>query len=130
MVVYNERWITIRWDEALKASWAEAKAYAEGEELRAGYNAMLELCRQKRNSRYLADARNLAPISQADQRWLNEEWFPQIVAAGVRFMAIVMPKSAIARLSATQILSKMNDVTFVTNHFDDIEAARAWLRTV
>jgi hypothetical protein len=130
VVVYNARWITIRWDESLKASWAEAKAYAEGEELRAGYNAMLELCRQKRNSRYLADARNLAPVSQTDQRWLNEEWFPQIMAAGVRFMAIVMPKSAVARLSARQILSTIDTITIVTNHFDDIEAARAWLRTV
>lgn len=130
MVFYNDRWITIRWDESLKATWAEAKAYAEGEELRAGYNAMLELCRQKRNSRYLADARNLAPISQADQRWLNEEWFPQILAAGVRFMAIVMPRGAAARLSARQILSTINNITIVTNHFDDIETARAWLRTV
>lgn len=130
MIIYDERWITVRWDESLKASWAEAKAYAEGEEFRAGYNAILELCRQKRNNRYLADARNLAPISQADQRWLNEEWFPQILAAGVRSMAIVMPKSAVARLSARQILSNINDITFVTNHFDDLEAARAWLRTV
>ncbi len=130
MIIYDAHWITIRWDESLKASWAEAKAYAEGEELRAGYNAMLELCRRKRNSRYLADARNLAPISQADQRWLNEEWFPRIVAAGVRSMAIVMPRSAVARLSARQILSNIRNITFTTNHFEDLEAARAWLRTV
>lgn len=130
MVIYDERWLTVRWDESLKVAWAEAKAYAEGEEFRAGYSAILELCRRKRNSRYLADARNLAPISQADQRWLNEEWFPQILAAGVRSMAIVMPKSAVARLSARQILNKVNNITFVTNHFDDLEAARAWLRTV
>lgn len=71
----------------------------------------------------------MAPVNQNDQRWVNEEWFPQILTAGVRFMAVLMPKAAIARLSARYILNRVNDTTLVTNHFDDMEAARAWLRT-
>ena len=130
MIVYEDRWLTLRWDESLQAVWAQGSAYAEGPELRAGYDAILALCRSKKNRRYIGDARNLAPISQSDQRWINEEFMPQLIAAGVRFMAVVIPKASVARLSVRQVLSKVHDVHLVTAYFDGMEAARDWLQTV
>ena len=130
MIVYKDRWLTLRWDEPIQAAWAQGSAYAEGAELRAGYDAILALCRSKRNRRYIGDARDLAPISQADQRWINEEFMPRLLAAGVRYMAIVIPKASVARLSVRQVLSKVNEINLVTAYFDEIEAARDWLRTV
>lgn len=129
MVYYNERWLTLRWDETIQAVWAEYKGYAEGEEYRAGYEAGLSLLRQKRACRWLSDARLMAPISQADQRWLNSEWIPRMIAAGLRWSAVVSPRAAVARLSVKQIVSKINNMTLVTDHFDEVEAARHWLRT-
>ena len=130
MIVFDEHWLTVRWDESLQASFAEHKGYAEGAELRAGYNAIISLCQRKRNRRHLGDARQLAPVSQADQRWINTEVFPQLIGAGIRFMAIVSPKAAVARLTVRQVMSKVNEVSLVTHHFDDLEAARDWLRGV
>lgn len=130
MIIYKDRWLTLRWDEPIQAAWAQGSAYAEGAELRAGYEAILALCRSKRNRRYIGDARDLAPISQADQRWINEEFMPRLIAGGVRYMAIVIPKAAVARLSVRQVLSKVNEISLVTAYFDEIEAARDWLRTV
>lgn len=128
MTVYDSQWITVRWDEALKATHFEVKGYAEGEEFRSAMGHVLALCQRKRNSRYLADCRHMAPVTQADQRWINEVYVPAMIAAGVRYQAVVMPKSAVARLSAKYVLAKINDVTLTTNYFDDVEAARVWLR--
>ena len=38
----------------------------------------------------------------ADQRWINEEFMPAPTAAGVRHMALLMPKAAVTRLTARQ----------------------------
>ncbi|MFO0575818.1 MAG: hypothetical protein U1A78_17615 [Polyangia bacterium] len=130
MIVYKDHWLTLRWDESLQAAWAQGSAYAEGAELRPGYDAILALCRSKQNRRYIGDARDLAPISPSDQRWINEEFMPKLIAAGVRFMAVVIPRASVARLSVRQVLSRVHDVSFVTAYFDDLEAARDWLRTV
>ncbi len=62
-------WLTLHWDEELRAPWPEVKGYAQGEEYRAGLNQVIALCRSKCPRRYLGDARYLGPVAQADQRW-------------------------------------------------------------
>lgn len=128
MIHYNERWLTIHWDESTQAVWMEWKAYVEGEDFRSGLDTGLSLIRQKRAYRWLADLRRLGPIRQVDQQWTSDDWFPRAVAAGVRFMALVSPTAAVSRLSVKQIMSKVKDIELVTSNFDDMEDARAWLR--
>ena len=128
MIYYDERWITIRWDDSVKAVWTEYKGYAEGEEYREAHEVALRLLREKRTSRWLCDARHLAPIRQVDQQWLNTDWVPRGVAAGARWLALVSPKAMVAQLSVKQIIRSINHMSFVTNYFDDIDLARDWLR--
>ena len=130
MLIFDNRCMIVRWDESLRSTWLEVKTYSEGEEYRAGLRALLAFAQNKHNTRHLGDARNMGPITQADQRWTHEEFSPALIVAGVRHMALVIPHSAVARLSLRYIVSKTNDVHFTTNHFDTMEAARAWLRSV
>ncbi len=104
------------------------KRYAEGQDFRSGLDAGLALVRQKGTSRWLADLRQLGPVRQDDQQWANADWFPRAIAGGVRYMALVSPRAAVARLSVKQVMSRVNDANLITAHFDDLEAARAWLR--
>jgi hypothetical protein len=126
---FDRRWITIRFDESVHAIWVEWKAYAEGEDYRSALDAMLELLQQKKSSRMLADCRLLGPITQADQLWTNQNWQPRSATAGLRWVAIVSPRAAVARLSIKQMVTRSTSsgVEMVTNHFDDMELARAWL---
>lgn len=128
MFYYNERWLTIRWDDSVSAVYTVYKGYAEGDEFREGHEAGLRLLRQKRTSRWISDARQLAPIRQVDQQWLNTDWVPRGIAAGWRWLAIVSPEAAVARMSVRQVVSNINTISFVTNYFDSMEMARSWLR--
>lgn len=130
MIYYDERWLTIHWDESTQAVWMEWKEYAEGEEFRSALDAGISLVRRKRTSRWLADLRRLGPVRQVDQQWANEDWFPRAIAAGVRFMALVSPTASVSRLSVKQIMSKVRDIELVTNNFADLAQARTWLRTL
>ena len=128
MIYYNERWLTIYWEESTQAVWMEWKSYVEGEEFRSALDAGISVIRQKRASRWLADLRRLGPIRQVDQQWTNEDWFPRAVAAGVRAMALVSPTAAVSRMSVQQIMSRVKEIELVTAYFDDLEEARTWLR--
>ena len=129
MIYLDKRWITVRFDESIQAVVLEWKGYAEGEEYRSGFHAGVELMQQKKACRWLGDCRLLGPITQADQLWMNQVWHPHAAAAGMRWVALVSPKAAVARLSLKYIVTKVNNTELVFNHFDDIESARAWLRS-
>lgn len=128
MRFYDKRWITIRFDESVQAVWVEWKAYAEGDEYRSALDAMIDLLRQTKSSRLLIDARLLGPVSQADQQWTHQSWHPRSLAAGLRWSALVSPRTSVARLSVKQMVIKLHHEEIVTQNFDDLELARAWLR--
>lgn len=129
MRYYDESWATIRFDGPAHAVWVEWKSYAEGDQYRSVLDAMVEMFRQKRSSRLLADCRNMGPVTQADQQWSNLDWRPRALAAGLRWVAIVSPRAAVARLSIKQMVTTINNVELVTNNFDDLELARTWVRS-
>lgn len=128
MIHFDEPWLTVSWDEYCQAVRLEWKSYVEGEPARQGLEEGLRLFQRKRTHRWLADVRMLGPVRQVDQQWINQDWFPRAIAAGLRVMATVIPKSAIARMSIKQIMSKVNEIDIINNNFDDLEQARHWLR--
>lgn len=129
MAYFDKRWITVRFDESIQAVCLEWKGYAEGEEYRSGFDAGIKLLRQKGANRWLGDCRLLGPITQADQLWMNKDWHPRAAAAGMRWVALVSPQAAVARLSIKYIITKVHHTDLVFNYFDDLESARAWLRS-
>ncbi len=54
---------------------------------------------------------------------------PRGIAVGWRWLAIVSPEAAVARLTVRQVVNKTNNVSFVTDYFDDMDSARTRLRS-
>jgi hypothetical protein len=126
---YDERWATVRFDDSVQAVWVEWKAYAEAEQYRSVLDCQIEIFRQKKSSRLLGDCRHFGPVTQLDQQWTHQDWHPRAVVAGLRWIAIVSPRAAVSRLSIKQMVTKINNTELVTGNFDDMELARAWLRS-
>jgi hypothetical protein len=128
MIHFDEPWLAIYWDDSCQAVRLEWKAYIEGEQVHLGLETGLALLQKNRASRWVADVRRLGPVRQVDQTWINQVWFPRAIEGGLRYLATVTPKSAIARMSVKQIMSKVNDTEVFHSYFDELEQARQWLR--
>ncbi len=128
MIHFDEPWLTIYWDDYCNAVRMEWKSYVEGDQARLGLEAGLGLLQKNRCSRWLADVRCLGPVRQIDQDWVNQDWFPRAIAAGLRYMATVTPTSVIASMTVRRIMSRVNEVDMLNSYFDDLEHAREWLR--
>jgi len=61
------------------------------------------------------------------QEWTDNEIFPQVLATGLRRVAIVMSADFISQLSIEQVMTETNAQAFVTQYFDDVEKAKQWL---
>jgi hypothetical protein len=130
MVHLDEPYLTIHWDQDIRAVWMEWKspAVATSEQFRRVQNAGIELLRQKGTHKWIADIRNLGPITPADAKFSSDDWFPRALAAGMRWMALVVPKKIVTKMTMKLTMNKVQDTRLVTAYFDELEEARAWLR--
>jgi hypothetical protein len=128
-IYFDEPFLTIHWEEDGGIVWTESKGPSPGgEPMRRGMEAGLRLIIEKKGHRWFGDARRLSSIDPADVKWINEDWVPRAVAAGLNRMAIVVPKRVVVTLAAKSFLARINGREMASEYFDDFEAARAWLR--
>ena len=62
-----------------------------------------------------------------DVRWSEEIWFPRMIAAGLRYIAFVVPRKVVAQMSVKLVMSGIDESEVRSAYFDDIKDARAWL---
>jgi hypothetical protein len=135
MIYADTRFLKVAWDESLRSACVEWKdTYVDGEEYRTALDKVLDLLELKKSNRLLGDGRRMKVISVADQAWVEASWLPRSAQVGLRYSALLLPKSALALLSVDRIVTKykLSDAAsaeVVSAYFDDIERAKAWLRT-
>jgi hypothetical protein len=66
-------------------------------------------------------------IKQSDQEWVNQDWMPRVLAAGLRRMALVIPKSGLALMNVQEIMSRVPGTKLDVAYFATIDEAREWL---
>ncbi len=127
MTYFDESYLAIRWDEASRCVVMKWKKFTHSHEFRTGLEKGLELAKQKAASRWLADVRNIGALPQDDQDWSNRDWFPRVLAAGIKRNALIVPTSTLHQIAMEAIRSKVEGVDLETAYFDDIEKAKQWL---
>jgi len=129
--VYLETpYILIRWDAEGPWVYVLWKAWAPSVEYRAAQELVITALRENHASRNLIDSKDSRVVTEADQRWLIEDWMPRAAAAGRRWTAIVLPTSPLGRTIAENIDKHPRSVNTEVAHFETVEDAAAWLSTV
>lgn len=126
-MVFDKPYLAIHWDNTFQIVVMQWKGFAQGADFREGLDAGLKILSENKGRRWLADLRQLGVVTQADQKWSNEDWFPRAIQAGIKHMALVVPHSALARMSVNQIMSKVEGIGLVSHYFDSADDARTWL---
>jgi hypothetical protein len=126
MIYLQESFITLSWDEASKTIIAEWKGFASLAKMQFALEKGLELIQQKKTTKWLGDTSNLAPFGQEASNWIIKDWIPRAKTAGLKYIAYVIPKSALTRMT----LSNGTAITLLESaFFDSQDGAKAWLRS-
>jgi hypothetical protein len=128
MEVYKDYpYVTLGWDDEAKVAISTFKSgFMRAEAFKAAREEFLVLIKLKKAYKTLSDGREMAVLSQETQKWVSEDWAPRVLAAGVRYSAIIVPKDFLAKMSAEAIVSNSADMT--AHYFDDQAAALKWLK--
>ena len=128
MAHYDEDYLTAEYDSDVDAVVMKWHDFAQGEDFREGLNAGLELVQNKGATNWLADLREMGTVSDEDQEWSNNDWFPRALESTLARMAIVQPESVVANMSVENIMQEVGDGNLTTHHFDDRTDAKEWLQ--
>lgn len=127
-VIVDTPQVSLVWDEELKSinvTWHGP--FVTGPEYRSHLMRILDVLVEKQGSRMLLDMRDMPVMSPDDQEWSEREWMPRSVATGLKYTAVVMPKSALARSTLRHLAKGASKIDRQRAYFQGLEEARAWL---
>ena len=126
--VYEDDVVQLFWDTKAAYHIAEWHGFAKDDRLRHAAHACMYAARERRSARWLADIGDFSVIGPDDQAWIASEFYPRLVEAGLRFMAIVLPVKAVAQLSLRQANAAYGaNGPLVFEYFGTRAAAARWL---
>jgi hypothetical protein len=119
--------VIVKWDSAIQAVSTEWQGWADKAEFIAALEASLVAIKKHHASRGLVDSLQQKALPQPDQDWVNRDWFPRALAAGLRRLALVIPQSALAMMSIEDVLSRVRGSMLEVEYFSTVAEARKWL---
>lgn len=130
MVVFDSEFLKITYDEKLNAILEEWKLYfgpkVELEMFRAPLLQLLDTFKEKKLSKWLSDNTEQKRLNEVDQWWLEENFYNEIVGAGLSHVALVNAKNILGTGVAKNCLSNLSE-TLEIEIFNKNEPARKWL---
>lgn len=73
----------------------------------------------------LTDSRLAGPVLDEDVAYFKQHVMPEMEEAGIRYLAVVMPKNKFTRLTIKEMTEEARSMT--VRYFEDIQQARRWL---
>jgi hypothetical protein len=104
------------------------RGYAASAVFRAANEQVLAAIRERRAKRILADVADFVLIGQEDQDWLNQDWLPRAIEAGLRYCAMVEPTFHFNRVAVHNVGGRIDPRQLTLAYFPDRDSALAWLR--
>lgn len=80
--------------------------------------------------KWLSDDRKNPVLTTEDITWGQTNWFPQTVAAGWKYWAIIQPEAAIAKMNLTKIVKQYGEAGIEARYFSDPDEALKWLESL
>lgn len=118
---------TIEIDERVDAvvhTWDE---FTTGEEFREGCQELLDTIRRHDKAKMLIDTSGIQAHDDEDKQWLQEEWIPKAIDAGIEYAVSVPGESVISEMEMEEFVDQAQDFPYTYVLIGTKEEAREWL---
>ena len=127
-IVEKNEFYTLKYHPEHKIIHHEFHQYVHGDHFRNCLIRGLEIMRTYGVTKWLSDDRHNSALSQVDQEWSYTEWWPQAVALGWKYWAIVSPEVTVGKMAINRITkSEELQDNLVVHKFTTPEEALHWL---
>lgn len=118
---------TIEYDDEIDAIVHTWNEFASGADFREGCEALLGVIGERGARKMVVDTRGIRAHDEADQQWLEDEWMPRVIDAGMEYAVTVHPDSVISEMDMEDLLTELEDLDYTSKMTDDMAEARRWV---
>jgi hypothetical protein len=105
------------------------RGYATSPMFRETNERVLRVIEERRADRLLGDVLDFILIGADDQQWLNENWLPRAMEAGLRRAGLIQPVYYFNRVAVENVVQKVDQNRLKVGYFQEATSAREWLAT-
>ena len=127
--VYGDVFFTARRVGNNSYLYAQWQGVQSVETVKEGGYKMLEMIKEKPCAKLLNSNRNVIGSWDMALDWAENEWAPQMRAAGLRYLAQVVPASIFAMITIENLVRHICG-EFEIRMFENDEDAQAWLESL
>jgi hypothetical protein len=120
-VVYNSQ------DKAVEYKWI---GFIKEDDAKVGLQKILETIKEKKAINLIADIKEFKGGTVETAKWVNEVWSDQLVAAGLKNVAITVPENIFGEFSNKVALGEKFVKNLKVEKFSSVVQARAWLKSL
>jgi len=118
---------TIEIDEDIDAILHTWDAFAAGQEFRDGCHELLDVIERNDKSKLLVDTSGIQAHDDADKEWLEEEWIPETIEAGIDYSVSVTGDSVISEMEMEEFVDQTQHLDYTFVMAGSTDEAREWL---
>ncbi len=130
-ILYEDEFMQVRHDEVhncIEYSW---KKFASSEKYKELLDKVYQFLVEKKSDRFLADATLMKAIPQDAQAWTDTDWFPRMIQAGTKFIAVVNPELGGGSMAMRKMREEMEEKTraigIIQTFVDTLQKARDFI---
>jgi len=129
--VLRTKYDVIYVDEAnriVKNEWSTDTIDMNWEEFKTELLTLKEIVVNNNTYGILGDTSGLRyGITPEQQDWIAQNYFPEVIAAGLKKYGIIVSTDLVTELSVEQTIDENQNALFATQYFDNQEEAYQWL---
>ena len=103
--------------------------YTHGKDFRDALTAGVEAMKKHGAKKWLSDDRKNPVLTPEDQQWGQEVWAPQVIKAGWKYWAIVLPERVLAKFRMEERAERYSKMGVTVKTFTDPDEAMRWLKS-
>lgn len=120
---------TVGYDAEVPCVTMAMKGYATTPLFRGTNERVLQCLKESGAHSLLGDVTDFILIGAEDQIWLNENWIPRAMEAGLNRVALTQPTYYFNRVAVETVSQRARSERLTIGFFADLAAARRWLKT-
>lgn len=126
-VIVDDDKHTIEADDEIDALIHTWTGFSAGQEFRDRCNELLEVIEARDESKLLIDTSGIKAHDEADKQWLQEEWIPKEIEAGIEYSVSVTTDSVISQTEMEEFVDQTSDLPLTYVMASNRSEAREWI---
>ncbi len=125
-IIHSEA-VSLHYYPVQKIVHHELRQFVHGEKFREVLEKGLEIFIRHGARKWLSDDRGNGPLTRADSEWAVNIWAPQVIAAGWKYWAVVMPEKIMGQMNMKRWIQMYADKGVTAMAFTEPNEAMTWL---